>query len=128
MKKSPLLIVFSLLIVLSLFLSSCGGEEGDYYTEEPATDEYLTEEPYSTEAPVAEEAGAGAPAAGVPGEVVYDLGFNPVDNGFSFSNYGDDIPATNLTADEVRRMFGDQVCSRLDGNVCTLTPPAEQWM
>ena len=59
---------------------------------------------------------------------MYDLGFNPEQNGFSFENYGDDIPAVNLTADELRRMFGDQVCSRLDGDVCTLTPPAEQWM
>ena len=25
-------------------------------------------------------------------------------------------------------MFGDQVCSRLDGDLCILTPPAEQWM
>ena len=65
---------------------------------------------------------------GVPGNVVYDLGFTPEQNGFSFSNYGDDIPAINLTADELRRMFGDQVCSRLDGDLCILTPPAEQWM
>ncbi len=132
MKKNPLFFVFSLLIVFSLFLSACGsGEEEyyaeEYYTEEPLAEEYYTEEPV-TEEPGAEQTDGEIPAAGVPGDVIYDFGFNPVENGFNFSNYGDDIPATNLTADEVRRMFGDQVCSRLDGNVCTLTPPAEQWM
>ena len=123
MKKRPLFFAFSLLIVFSLFLSACGAGEDDYYTEEPATDEFFTEEPaaesFGTEAPV---------EASVPGQVIYDLGFNPADNGFNFSNYGDDIPATNLTSAEMRRMFGNQVCARLDGDTCTLTPPAEQWM
>ncbi|MBC7879418.1 MAG: hypothetical protein H7Y59_19795 [Anaerolineales bacterium] len=119
MKKFQTLhIVFSLLIVLSLFLSSCGVSEEEYYTEEA----------YSTEEPAAEESGDEPIATGVPGEVIYDLGFTSEQNGFSFSNYGDEIPAINLTAAELRRMFGDQVCSRLDGDDCTLTPPAEQWM
>ncbi len=119
MQKRSLFFTLSLLVVFSLLLSSCGAEEdGDYYddeytTQEPADEGFSTEEPLST---------------GVPGEVVYDFGFNPAENGFSFPNYGDDIPATNLTASELRRMFGDQVCARLDGDNCTLTPPAEQWM
>ena len=121
MKKSaPLYILFSLLITLGLLLSSCSTDEEfydeAYVTEEAATQEGSTD---ATEAPAAES---------VPGEIVYDLGFTPQENGFNFSNYGDDIPATNLTAGEMRRMFGDQVCSRLDGDDCTLTPPAEQWM
>ena len=123
MKKNPLYLLLSVLVIFSMFLSSCGSAEDDYYYEEEAyyTEEPAADEDYSdaTEAPSAESA---------PGEVVYDFGFNPAENGFSFSNYGDDIPATNLTADELRRMFGDQVCSRLDGDECTLTPPAEQWM
>ena len=128
MRKNPLFLLLSLFVILSLFLASCGGEEGEYYTEEATNDEYLTEEPFATEAPASESEGGAPAATNLPGEVVYDLGFNPVDNGFSFSNYGDDIPATNLTADEVRRMFGNQVCARLDGDTCTLTPPAKQWM
>jgi len=120
-KLRALHIVFSLLIVLSLFLSSCAVSEEDT-TEEPATEELATEEPAT------EEAGAEPLATSAPGDVVYDLGFTPEQNGFSFSNYGDDIPAINLTAGELRRMFGDQVCSRLDGDLCILTPPAEQWM
>ena len=121
-KLRALHIVFSLLIVLSLFLSSCAVPEEEYTTEEPATEELATEEPAT------EEAGAEPLATSAPGDVVYDLGFTPEQNGFSFSNYGDDIPAINLTAGELRRMFGDQVCSRLDGDLCILTPPAEQWM
>jgi hypothetical protein len=124
MKKFRLLhVLFSLMILLSLFLSSCGVSGEDEYSEE----EYSTEEAY-TEEPATEEAEAEPFSTGAPGEVVYDLGFTPEENGFSFSNYGDDIPASNLTDVELRRMFGDQVCSRLDGEVCTLTPPAEQWM
>jgi len=126
MHKSTLLKLFSLLIMLSLLLTACGTEE-DYATEAPT--EY-SEEEYATEAPATDEATQEPDAAitGAPGDIVYDLGFTPEANGFSFSNYGDDIPATNLTANELRRMFGDQVCARLEGDECTLTPPAEQWM
>ncbi len=112
MKKQRYLFIVSLLVSLSLLISSCGGAEEDYYTEEPATS----------------EAGGDVIATGEPGDVVFDLGFSPEENGFSFSNYGDDIPAINLTADELRRMFGDDVCARMDGDTCVLTPPAEQWM
>src|SRR5690349_16405295 len=118
----PLYVVFSFFIVLNLSLSACGVSEEDAYADEYATEEYSTEEP------VAEEGGAEPFSTGVPGNLVYDLGFTPQENGFSFSNYGDDIPAINLTAVELRRMFGDQVCARLHGDDCTLTPPAEQWM
>jgi hypothetical protein len=126
MNKSPLLKLFSLLIVLTLFLSACGTEE-DYATEAPTQ---YTEEGYATEIPATDEATAepGAAITGAPGDIVYDLGFTPAANGFSFSNYGNDTPAINLTATELRRMFGDQVCARLEGDDCTLTPPANQWM
>lgn len=119
MKRNALLAsLLAILIISSLFLSACGSDE-EYYDEAYATEEYSTEEAATEEAPASESA---------PGEVVYDLGFVPQENGFSFENYGNDIPATNLTASELRRMFGDQVCARLDGEDCTLTPPAEQWM
>jgi hypothetical protein len=124
MKKYPVLVLFSLLTILSLMLSACGTAEEDYATEVPVDVEY-NEESYATEVAVV-ETDPGVVAA--PGEVIYDLGFTPETNGFNFPNYGDDIPATNLTANELRRMFGDQVCSRIDGEECTLTPPAEQWM
>lgn len=121
MKKRKFLIFFSLLIIPSLIFSACGGEEEgeDVYLEETATEDVAQEEAV-TESP--------APQESAPGEVVFDFGFDPTENGFSFENYGDDIPATNLTADELRRMFGDEVCADINGDECILTPPAEQWM
>jgi hypothetical protein len=62
------------------------------------------------------------------GTYVADLGFRPDSDGFSFANYGNEIRVTNLTADELRRMFGDEVCANLVGGTCTLTPPAKQWL
>ncbi|MFN8381218.1 MAG: hypothetical protein U0V02_04725 [Anaerolineales bacterium] len=120
MKKRPFFMLVSILAVFSLVLSACGTED--------AVDETFTEEA-ATEAPVTDVAATEAPAAtSVPGDVVFDFGFNPTENGFSFENYGDDIPATNLTATELRRMFGDEVCAQINGDECILTPPAEQWM
>lgn len=120
MKKRSFSIALTLLVILVLFLSACG-------TDDTSSEEYQT-----TDTPATDEAATLEPSvddtSNVPGEIVYDLGFIPQENGFRFENYGDDIPATNLTADELRRMFGDQVCARLDGTDCTLTPPAEQWM
>jgi len=126
MKKHPLFVLISMLVMSSLVLSACDVSE-DYYEEDLLTEEAYTEEFVTEEA--TEE--SGNPAVGitsVPGEVIYDFGFTPEENGFSFENYGDDIPATNLTADELRRMFGDEVCADINGDECILTPPAEQWM
>ena len=122
MKKSLFHPILAFILVLSLAQAACGllDEETETLPEETTQEE---------SAPVEEPTQESAPeAVSQPGEVVYDLGFRPEDNGFSFSNYGDDIPATNLTAAELRRMFGDQVCSRIKGEKCTLTPPAKQWM
>ena len=120
-KKHPILMLVSILVLSGLVLSACDEEE--YYEDEIYTEEAVTEEA------VDEGVTESAPAeSSNPGEVVFDFGFTPETNGFSFENYGDDIPATNLTADELRRMFGDEVCSDINGDDCVLTPPAEQWM
>lgn len=55
-------------------------------------------------------------------------GFLPNTGGFKFQNYGNDKGYRNLTSLELRRMFGDKVCSSLEGDTCILTPQAEQWM
>lgn len=128
MKKHPLFILFTLLAVCSLVVASCDVlEEPDdeIYTEEFVTEESgeIEEEPAETYEETGEE------TESVPGEVVFDFGFTPEEHGFSFENYGDDLDVTNLTADELRRMFGDDVCAQIDENdECTLTPPAEQWL
>lgn len=134
--KKRVYFLLTLLLLASLFLASCDildddeyyddyeyDSESGYsedYGEEEGTDEYAAQ---PTRAPVSSDL-----MGGRPGVIVYDFGFRPDSHGFSFENYGDDIEVTNLTADEMRRLFGDDVCSRISGDQCTLTPPAKQWM
>ena len=125
MKKKPLIVILSvvgaclLLAVCVVAASLMFGE--DTATEGPAI-EATMDDPAATSAPVDDPV-----ATSASGEIS-NFNFDPQQHGFSFPNYGDDIPATNLTAVELRRMFGDQVCARLEGGECTLTPPARQWM
>lgn len=59
-----------------------------------------------------------------------DNKFRPNPNGFSFANNfmtGAPAPGPAMTADEVRRFFGDQVCGSMMGG-CALTPPAQEWL
>jgi hypothetical protein len=70
--------------------------------------------------------GSHAATAAPNGAIVSDLGFRPETNGFPFENYGPGF--TNLTPDEMHRMFGDTVCASNAEGKCILTPPAEQWM
>jgi hypothetical protein len=120
MKKHSAFRIVSILIIATLFLSACADTGDGYSTDEATNDEYATEAPATD--------GSGDAPSSAPGEVVYDLGFTVEQNGFSFENYGGDIPATNLTEVEMRRMFGDQVCAQVNGDQCILTPPAQQWM
>ncbi len=68
----------------------------------------------------------------VPIGTVADAGFRPPDHGFPFENYGNTLPdgaaPTNLTADDVRTMFGDVVCADADLGRCDLIPEAQAWM
>jgi hypothetical protein len=66
--------------------------------------------------------------ASAQGQVVAETGFVPKTDSFNFENYGNDTGYANMTAAEVRRMFGDQVCAELNGDTCVLTPPAQEWM
>jgi hypothetical protein len=61
------------------------------------------------------------------GRYVADLGFRADADGFSFRNYGKP-PNVDLTAEDVRRLFGDQVCANTAKGRCTLTPAAKAWM
>lgn len=73
--------------------------------------------------------------------LIVDGGFRPAANGFKFQNHGNtlagpvdaegnptQVPVTNLTAAEMIRFFGNQVCASGSGQSCVLTPPAKQWM
>jgi hypothetical protein len=55
-------------------------------------------------------------------------GFDVARDGFSFENYGNESGIRNLKTGDMRRMFGDVVCSRVKDNACTLSPAARQWM
>jgi len=120
-------IIVSLLICFSLLLAACGADEFSEMESEGAS-EPVAEESAPT-APTSEE-DASQPAAkdGTDGPVASDLGFRPEVNGFSFENYGSDTQATNLTAAEMERLFGPQVCSRKQNGRCVLLPAGKQWM
>jgi Collagen triple helix repeat (20 copies) len=61
-----------------------------------------------------------------------DDAFRPDVNGFSFQNYGVALDsgnaATNLTAADVQKMFGDSVCVNASTGTCTLVPVAQAWL
>jgi hypothetical protein len=62
------------------------------------------------------------------GSMIADSGFDVKIDGFSFENYGNAKGVSNLKANDMRRMFGDKVCTRIKNDKCTLTSPARQWM
>jgi cytoskeletal protein RodZ len=68
------------------------------------------------------------PAPATNGSLAADSGFDVKTDGFSFENYGNDTGISNLKANDMRRMFGDKVCTKINNNTCTLTSPARQWM
>ncbi len=83
--------------------------------------------------PANQTAGDPLSAAYTPtGPLVADSGFRPATDGFSFENYGKAPPGVaprpDLTADDVRKLFGDAVCVNLAGGKCDLTSPAQAWM
>lgn len=106
--------IFNLLLILILLLSAC-----DALDDESGDDSGEDQDTETTEY---------KPDSGGKGKIIYDLGFRPEKNGFAFENYGDEDGISNLTATEMRRMFGDRVCSRIKNGKCTLTPPAKKWM
>jgi hypothetical protein len=79
----------------------------------------------STASALAQQSPSDAPSSGA---YVADLGFRPGSDGFSFENYGNDVPVTNLTSDDLRRLFGDEVCDRFTNSKCVLAPAAKAWM
>ncbi len=59
-----------------------------------------------------------------------DSKFRPSPNGFSFANSfsrTEPTPGPTMGAEDVRRMFGNQVCASTASG-CALTPAAQQWL
>ena len=128
MKKKPFYILVMILTIFSLVLSACDTVEEELVDSADVDASGETTSDLEEAATEEADSEAAAPIESAPGEVIYDFGFVPEENGFSFENYGDEISVTNLTAAEMRRMFGDVVCADINGDECILTPPAEQWM
>ncbi|MER2566556.1 MAG: hypothetical protein ABTQ32_37890 [Myxococcaceae bacterium] len=75
---------------------------------------------------------AGGSATG-GGNVIGPFNYVFLRDSFSFENYVNEsqspmFTATNLTDEEVLRMFGPAVCADADAGTCVLTPAARQWM
>jgi hypothetical protein len=62
--------------------------------------------------------------------VLYEIPFDVREDGFGFRNYGAGHPEGAFTIDELRQVFGDSVCSRvdIDGEKCIPTAEAQQWI
>jgi hypothetical protein len=72
---------------------------------------------------------AAGPVPGAAADTtVADNGFRPDPNGFSFENYGGGTGNEDLSAAEMQKLFGPGVCANHTGGVCTLSPPAREWM
>jgi hypothetical protein len=82
--------------------------------------------------PADASAGDAAAAAYTPTDaLIADSGFRPEKDSFSIPNYGgsiNDTPAENLTAAEMRKLYGDGVCVDTSAGRCDLNPMAQQAM
>ena len=107
----------SLALVLAAVSFGCGSKksEGD-------GDKKASPSASATAAPSVK--GQKAALGSRPGEAP----FAPGTQGFKFQNYGNEEGIENLTATEIKRMFGPDACAHEEGETCILTPAAEQWM
>ena len=130
---------------LQLILLSClfplillgGCRSGPSNDPAPLADSTATPTPVSGrgERPSAEETvPATAPPAIVELEpapsrrIIYEVPFKVQPDGFGFRNYGPGYPEGDFTIAELRDLFGDGVCSRVDGDECVPTAEAQQWI
>src|SRR4051794_15116135 len=85
----------------------------------------------STTAPVDTDTSAASLHPSNIGRIA-DSGFRPTDHGFPFENYGnvlrDGTRPINMTSEELRRMFGDDVCADPATGRCDLIPEARAWL
>lgn len=59
------------------------------------------------------------------GKVVAQSDFVLEANGLPFENYGNEPGVTNLTAEDMRAVYGDVVCASTADGACTLSPPGQ---
>ena len=132
MKRFPL----NLLLCLStvFLLAACRGDE----TQSPAATSTTTVTVTPSAARGEEPSGAStmrAPAVEItdmtePEGIIYSVPFEVQPDGFGFRNYGPGHPEGDFTITDLRELFGDGVCSRIDQDSGTCIPSAEaqQWI
>jgi hypothetical protein len=131
MKRSFL--IFLLCAIALILFSACRGERPEASTPEPTVttaavrgEESSEEEVISadTRAPIAQTDDAGETG------VIYSIPFEVRPDGFSFRNYGAGFPEGAFTIADLRALFGDGVCSRIDSrdDTCIPTVEAQQWI
>ncbi|MCB0032911.1 MAG: hypothetical protein KDE51_02735, partial [Anaerolineales bacterium] len=54
--------------------------------------------------------------------------FTPTQDGYQFRNYSGRYPEGNMTVEDARQMFGDAVCTRLEGDSCIPHPKVINWV
>lgn len=88
------------------------------------------ESPQETPRPAASRTPGTQPTAILEIEELSGFGspFQVRADGFSFRNYGANYPEGDFTIIELRELFGDGVCSRIDGETCIPTAQAQQWI
>jgi hypothetical protein len=80
--------------------------------------------------PSATDKESGRTGSAGPATVLADTGFRPAKDGYKFENQGGHYPRTPpvLTAPDVAKMFGNDVCASGTGTTCRLKPVATEWM
>lgn len=65
-----------------------------------------------------------------PEGIIYSVPFEAQPDGFGFRNYGPGHPEGDFTITDLRELFGDGVCSRIDqdSEACIPSAEAQQWI
>lgn len=128
-------LVMIIVVLYQVFFAGEGGSSSSsndsVVIETPAdssTDEQSSSDSTSTDASIDGGNPTAVPASNSADGVLADSGFDISRDAFSFENYGNSSGVVNLRADTMRRLFGDEVCSRISNEKCVLTPPARAWM
>lgn len=123
--------LLSFIVIASVSGAGCGATAASGGGSSTATDTGQTQNDAveGADAVAGEDAAAPVPTGLPAADGKPDIKFRPNPNGFPFQNYGEDKSITNMTAADVRRLFGDAACAIVGADgACTLTPPGEQWV
>lgn len=122
--KNNISILKNIIAVIAL-LSICGVVNEDAARADWLHPDYS--DPSTGASTISPEAAPNGISHGVQAGDLVTSGFLPEVNGFSFPNYGGEH-GDGLRPEEMKRLFGADVCSSTAGGECILSPPAKRWM